>query len=113
VTNAHEGFSFVNQTANQDAAFYAQQLYPTLSAKQSKKVADLYAGLGSMADQNTLIYGECKHRITRGLQFEFSFTNEFFSPIAILICPTYDLLNAFPGRSYKARFSSYIEGILD
>ncbi|KAF5336306.1 hypothetical protein D9758_014477 [Tetrapyrgos nigripes] len=82
VTNTNEGLIFVNQTANQNTTFYAEQLFPNFGIQQDRETARQYAGLGSQLNQINLIQGE-----------------------SIFICPTYYLLNAFSGRSFKGEFA--------
>ncbi|KAJ7134870.1 Alpha/Beta hydrolase protein [Mycena epipterygia] len=82
VTNAHEGNLFVNQSVDYDVAQYVRQLFPLFGAKESAAVASVYQSLGSPLDQVNAIMGE-----------------------SIFICPTYNLLNAFPGDSYKGEYA--------
>ncbi|KAJ7134819.1 Alpha/Beta hydrolase protein, partial [Mycena epipterygia] len=78
VTNVHEGNLSVNQSVKYDVAQYVRQLFPLFGAKKSA----VYRSLGSLLDQVNAIVGE-----------------------SILICPTYRLLNAFPGNSYKSEYA--------
>ncbi|KAJ6577951.1 Alpha/Beta hydrolase protein [Mycena capillaripes] len=84
VTNTFEGTDFVDQntgtTAN--ATRYALDLFPGFGPAQADKVGSLYAGLGTPLFQVNAIQGE-----------------------SIFICPTYFILNAFRGRSFKAEFA--------
>ncbi|KAJ7692062.1 Alpha/Beta hydrolase protein [Mycena rosella] len=84
VTNTFEGTDFVNQgtgvTAN--ATQYALDLFPDFGPSQASKVGSLYAGLGTALFQENAIQGE-----------------------SIFICPTYFILRAFPGASFKAEFA--------
>ncbi|KAF5358811.1 hypothetical protein D9758_008542 [Tetrapyrgos nigripes] len=82
VTNTNEGVIFVNQTVNQNTTFYAEQLFPKFGLEQAQETARQYAGLGSQLNQTNLIHGE-----------------------SIFICPTYYLLNAFSGHSFKGEFA--------
>ncbi|KAJ7205923.1 cephalosporin esterase [Mycena haematopus] len=82
VTNSNEGFIFVPQTADFDTADYARQLFPLLSAAQANSVASAYSSFATPAERATAIYGE-----------------------SIIICPTYLLLNAFPGQAYKGQMA--------
>ncbi|KAF7328399.1 Carboxylic ester hydrolase [Mycena venus] len=84
VTNSFEGNRFVNQStaATANATRYALDLWPNFGAEQAAKVGELYAGLGTQIFQTNAIYGE-----------------------SILICPTYYLLQAFAGRSFKGEFA--------
>ncbi|KAJ7314680.1 Alpha/Beta hydrolase protein [Mycena albidolilacea] len=84
VTNAFEGRSFVNQStaATANATEYALDLFPNLGSAQAEEVGILYAGLGTPLFQTNAVQGE-----------------------SILICPTYFLLHAFAGRSFKGEFA--------
>ncbi|KAJ6568772.1 Alpha/Beta hydrolase protein, partial [Mycena capillaripes] len=83
VTNTFEGTAFVNQSVNVTAAQYSLELFPKFGTPQANSVGALYAGLGTE-------------------QFQ---VNDWSRAVAIFICPTYDLLNAFSGRSFKGKFS--------
>ncbi|KAJ7169386.1 Alpha/Beta hydrolase protein [Mycena crocata] len=88
VTNAFEGNDFVTQNTTSTAAQYAFDLFPRLDCSQAGVVGVLYAGVGTSLLQEDAIYEE-----------------------SILICPTYSLLEAFPGRAYKAeRYLYYFPG---
>ncbi|KAJ7909694.1 Alpha/Beta hydrolase protein [Mycena leptocephala] len=84
VTNTFEGTHFVNQNtgATANATQYALDLFPGFGPAQADKVGQLYAGLGTPLFQENAIQGE-----------------------SIFICPTYFLLRAFRGRSFKAEFA--------
>ncbi|KAJ6458405.1 Alpha/Beta hydrolase protein [Mycena vitilis] len=82
VTNTNEGVTFVNQTAEYDVAEYARNLFPLFGAKESNATAAIYKSLGSPLKQVTAIMAE-----------------------SIFICPTYLLLDAFPGKSYKGQYA--------
>ncbi|KAF7335501.1 Carboxylic ester hydrolase [Mycena venus] len=84
VTNTFEGTSLVDQStaATANATQYALDLFPNFGAAQANKVGALYAGLGTPIFQTNAIQGE-----------------------SILICPTYFLLRAFAGRSFKGEFA--------
>ncbi|KAJ7625361.1 alpha beta-hydrolase [Mycena polygramma] len=82
VTNTNEGVIFVDQNAEYDVAQYANNLFPLFGAKESNATASIYKSLGSPLDQVNLIMAE-----------------------AIFICPTYLLLDAFPGQSYKGEYA--------
>ncbi|KAF7350856.1 Carboxylic ester hydrolase [Mycena sanguinolenta] len=82
VTNSNEGFIFVPQTVDFDTADYVQQLFPLLSSEQVKSVTSAYSSFGTPAERATAIYGE-----------------------SIIICPTYLLLNTFPGLAYKGEMA--------
>ncbi|KAJ7319041.1 Alpha/Beta hydrolase protein [Mycena albidolilacea] len=82
VTNTFEGTAFVNQSVNVTAAQYSLDLFPKFRTPQANSVGELYAGLGTEQFQVNGVQGE-----------------------SIFICPTYDLLNAFSGRSFKGEFA--------
>ncbi|KAK6996810.1 carboxylic ester hydrolase [Favolaschia claudopus] len=84
VTNSFEGTSFVDQStaATANATQYALELFPNFEDAQAANVGALYANVGSPLSQNDAIMGE-----------------------SIFICPTYYLLDAFAGRSYKGEFA--------
>ncbi|KAJ6496021.1 Alpha/Beta hydrolase protein, partial [Mycena sanguinolenta] len=82
VTNAFEGVLFVNQSAATTATQYSLDLFPGFSPTQANSVGALYANDGNDLFQVDAIQGE-----------------------SIFICPTYYLLNAFRGRSYKGEFA--------
>ncbi|KAJ7775486.1 Alpha/Beta hydrolase protein [Mycena metata] len=84
VTNAFEGTSFVDQTkaTTANATQYALDLFPKFGTTQADQVGALYAGLGTPIFQTNAVMGE-----------------------SIFICPTYFLLRAFAGRSFKSEFA--------
>ncbi|KAJ7144316.1 Alpha/Beta hydrolase protein [Mycena epipterygia] len=84
VTNAFEGTSFVDQStaATANATQYALNLFPNFGPTQADRVGALYAGLGTPLFQTNAVQGE-----------------------SIFICPTYYLLRAFAGRSFKGEFA--------
>ncbi|KAJ7122163.1 Alpha/Beta hydrolase protein [Mycena epipterygia] len=82
VTNAFEGTVFVDQTTTSTAAQYALDLFPNFGLVEADTVGALYNGLGTSLFQVDAVYGE-----------------------SILICPTYYMLGAFAGRSYKGEFA--------
>ncbi|KAJ7627828.1 Alpha/Beta hydrolase protein [Mycena polygramma] len=84
VTNAFEGTIFVDQTtaATANATQYALNLFPGLGVAQADKIGALYADLGTPIFQENAVTGE-----------------------SIFICPTYLLLDAFAGRSFKGEFA--------
>ncbi|KAJ7056822.1 Alpha/Beta hydrolase protein [Mycena amicta] len=82
VTNAFEGTVFVNQNVATTAGQYSMELFPGFGTVQENTVSSLYAGLGTDLFQVNAVQGE-----------------------SIFICPTYFLLSAFPGRSFKAEFA--------
>ncbi|KAJ6469458.1 Alpha/Beta hydrolase protein [Mycena sanguinolenta] len=82
VTNTFEGTVFVNQSAAVTAAQYSLELFPDFGTAQANDVGALYANDGNELFQVDAVQGE-----------------------SIFICPTYYLLNAFPGRSFKGEFA--------
>ncbi|KAJ7935829.1 alpha beta-hydrolase [Mycena leptocephala] len=82
VTNAFEGTIFVNQSVSVSAAQYSLDLFPRFSTLQAATVSFLYGNLGPELFQVNAVQGE-----------------------SIFICPTYYLLNAFPGRAFKGEFA--------
>ncbi|KAJ7708326.1 Alpha/Beta hydrolase protein [Mycena rosella] len=81
ITNAFEGASLVDPTSV-NATNYALELFPNFGPAQADQVGILYAGLGTQLFQSSAIVAE-----------------------AILICPTYRLLRAFPGSAFKGEFA--------
>ncbi|KAJ6615854.1 Alpha/Beta hydrolase protein [Mycena sp. CBHHK59/15] len=84
ITNTFEGDDFVNQgtAATANATHYALDLFPDFGPKEADAVGALYAGLGTPLFQENAIQGE-----------------------SIFICPTYFMLSAFNGCSFKAEFA--------
>ncbi|KAF4596861.1 hypothetical protein EYR40_007448 [Pleurotus pulmonarius] len=84
MTNTREGNDFVDpRTAGTvTAADYTLRLFPYIGIANAANAARLYAGIGAPIDQVNAIMGE-----------------------AIFVCPTYFMLNAFPGTSYKGEFA--------
>ncbi|KAG7095880.1 hypothetical protein E1B28_006569 [Marasmius oreades] len=83
VSNSHEGDMYVNNaTTPLSAGSFASQLFPTLKSKQMAEIDSMYKDLGSPLDQENLLVGE-----------------------SLFICPSYFLLEAFKGASYKAEFA--------
>ncbi|KZP26472.1 alpha/beta-hydrolase [Athelia psychrophila] len=85
ITNTFEGRVFVTTTVTNTTA-YAQDVFPLLDANQMEAVAAQYSVLNGTLptayDQAIGIMGE-----------------------SIFICPTYFLLQAFKGRSWKGEFA--------
>ncbi|KAF9000854.1 Alpha/Beta hydrolase protein [Cyathus striatus] len=83
-TNTFEGTAFVNASTapSVKTAEYISQLFPTLGQAQISAAAAVYADQGTQIDQVIAIMGE-----------------------SIIICPTYYLLRAFKGRSFKGEFA--------
>ncbi|KAJ6585113.1 Alpha/Beta hydrolase protein [Mycena capillaripes] len=82
VTNVNEGVIFVNQSVQYNVAEYVGNLFPLFGAKEKNAAASLYQSFGSPLDQVNRILAE-----------------------SIFICPTYLLLDAFPGKSYKGVYA--------
>ncbi|KAF9459592.1 Alpha/Beta hydrolase protein [Collybia nuda] len=84
VTNTFEGALFVDPSTSSRTQIptYIAQLFPTLGSSDIKKASTYYENIGSPTDQAIAIMGE-----------------------AIFICPTYSLLRAFEGKSFKGGFS--------
>ncbi|KAJ6524260.1 Alpha/Beta hydrolase protein, partial [Mycena vulgaris] len=84
VTNSFEGDIFVNQSteATANARQYSLDLFPNFGPAQADEVEALYAGLGTPLFQTNAIQAE-----------------------SIFICPTYYMLHAFAGRSFKGEFA--------
>ncbi|KAJ7651129.1 Alpha/Beta hydrolase protein [Roridomyces roridus] len=82
VTNTFEGTVFVNQKVDVEAGPYSLELFPKFTSTQADTVATLYGGLGTDLFQADAIQGE-----------------------SIFICPTYYMLHAFPGKSFKGEFA--------
>jgi hypothetical protein len=88
----------MKKNASVTAAQYSLELFPGFSTPQANTVGTLYADLGSQQFQVNAVQGECD--FTR--YFLIKHRTDYNS--AIFICPTYYLLNAFPGRSFKVDF---------
>ncbi|KAI5119060.1 hypothetical protein M0805_001519 [Coniferiporia weirii] len=86
ITNTFEGRIFVDSdiTSNMSLSDYTSQLFPTFGESQIEATVRQYTGIGldTVVDQAIAIMGE-----------------------SIFICPTYALLNAFKGRSFKGEFA--------
>ncbi|KAI5117711.1 hypothetical protein M0805_003200 [Coniferiporia weirii] len=86
VTNTFEGRTFVDSdiTSNMSLSDYISQLFPTFKEAQLQAAVLQYTGTGldTVVDQAIAVMGE-----------------------SIFICPTYALLNAFGGRSFKGEFA--------
>lgn len=85
VTNTFEGASFVDTSTASTVQVpnYVEQLFPKLGAQNAAAAAAVYADVGEHIDQVIGIMGE-----------------------SIFICPTYDLLQAFKGKSsWKGEFA--------
>ncbi|KAJ7470963.1 alpha beta-hydrolase [Mycena latifolia] len=82
VTNTFEGTAFVNQSVAVTAEQYSLNLFPKFGTAQADTVGALYADDGTQLFQVDAVQGE-----------------------SIFICPTYYLLAAFPGRSFKGEFA--------
>ncbi|KAJ7510466.1 Alpha/Beta hydrolase protein [Mycena galericulata] len=81
VTNSFEGTILTNPNTT-DVSVFLGQLFPRLGSKGIAAAAAQYAGIGTPSFQAAAIMGE-----------------------AIIICPTYSLLSAFKGPTYKGEFA--------
>ncbi|KAF9060481.1 Alpha/Beta hydrolase protein [Rhodocollybia butyracea] len=79
----------VNGSNPMNASVYASMLFPKFGPQQAELTAQLYADLGTPLEQNNLIMGV----FLKGLLIE--------KRTAIFVCPTFYLLSAFPGSSWK------------
>ncbi|KAJ3970094.1 Alpha/Beta hydrolase protein [Lentinula raphanica] len=77
ITNANEGYIFINQTNPMNASTYATNLFPELKSQVAIETNKLYASFNSTV-QDILIMGD-----------------------SIFVCPTYYLLSAFRGKAWK------------
>ncbi|KAG6830002.1 hypothetical protein H0H92_002693 [Tricholoma furcatifolium] len=84
VTNADEGLIFVNTStaSTVQTPDYVAQLFPDLGSQEVASAAAVYAHLGAPIDQAIAIMGD-----------------------SIFVCPTYFLLRAFDGVSFKGEFA--------
>ncbi|KAJ3828451.1 Alpha/Beta hydrolase protein [Lentinula raphanica] len=81
ITNANEGYIFINQTNPMNASTYATNLFPELKSQVAIETNKLYASFNSTV-QDILIMGD-----------------------SIFVCPTYYLLSAFRGKAWKGEFA--------
>ncbi|KAJ7104745.1 Alpha/Beta hydrolase protein [Mycena epipterygia] len=83
VTNVHEGTIFVNTSvpASANVSQYALELFPDFGLAQAQQVRELYANVAPL-DQAAAVCGDATFK-----------------------CPTYSLLRAFSGRTFKAEFA--------
>ncbi|KAJ7131992.1 alpha beta-hydrolase [Mycena filopes] len=82
VTNTFEGTIFVNQSVSVTAEQYSLELFPDFTTEQAATVGSLYANTGTQLSQVNAIQAE-----------------------SIFVCPTYYMLSAFRGRSFKGEFA--------
>ncbi|PFH46775.1 hypothetical protein AMATHDRAFT_50801 [Amanita thiersii Skay4041] len=84
VTNTNEGDSFVNHNIvdAMSTADYIAQLFPHFGQAEIDRAVRQYAGLGTNIERAAAIFGE-----------------------AILICPSYLLLQASGNKAYKGQFA--------
>ncbi|EIW83561.1 alpha beta-hydrolase [Coniophora puteana RWD-64-598 SS2] len=80
--NAHEGNIFVNPNETLDIVDFVANVFPNLDSAGVQEAAYLYRDFGDSLDQAIQVMGE-----------------------TILVCPTYFLLDAFQGRSWKGLFA--------
>lgn len=84
------------------AANYVQQLFPKTGSTEANAAAAAYSSVGAPINQVIGIMGECM------VSFMMPFHIVTFLVLAIFICPTYFLLQAFQGRSWKVNIPSSI-----
>lgn len=90
VTNTFEGRVFVSANGTE----YAFQLFPEFGMEQSVAAGKRYPAFGTAQDHDNLFQGECK-------DFTSWENCELIVFVAIFICPTYYLLNAFRGCAFR------------
>lgn len=102
--NQNEGFIFVSPLVTNllNLTDYVAALFPTLDARPIAAIVSEYTGIGldTVFDQAVAIYGDGK---TEPLHLSSS---TFFLPkmsAAILICPTYTLMNSVEGSVHKVQ----------
>ncbi|THV05688.1 alpha/beta-hydrolase [Dendrothele bispora CBS 962.96] len=88
ITNAFEGVIFTDPNVT-NLTEYVKSLYPTLSEDTVTSVVETYSGSNSTGAADTSVFD-----IAAQIRSESTF-----------ICPTYYLLDAFQGRSYKGLFA--------
>jgi hypothetical protein len=99
ITNTFEGSVFTPPSEKNVTDFIRQE-FPFLRVQQVDKAASYYMALdttlpGSL-DQSIAVLGECAYDSLCPNKI-----NNFHTFSAIFICPTYFLLNAFNGKSWK------------
>lgn len=101
VTNTFEGRIFTPATVS-NITGYIQSLFPLMTTAQVEGAVQVYALFSdtwpTLTDQAVAIRGECTCDHCRP---ETRLADKARNISAIFICPTYDLLRAFPGRSWK------------
>ncbi|KAG8212817.1 Alpha/Beta hydrolase protein [Butyriboletus roseoflavus] len=82
VTNQNEGNIFIDVNETLTTTDYVSQLFPDMTLLQVQAAAKVYEDYGTTIDQAIRVMGD-----------------------SIFVCPTYYLLQAFAGRSWKGRFA--------
>lgn len=105
-TNSFEGIHFVNPANPLPLDAYVKSLFPLLENAEVQQAVELYAPIRkdpggneslTMTNQAVAVHGEGElFRVCCVVEARDRST-------AILICPTYWLLQAFDGKSYKVR----------
>ncbi|KAH0833387.1 Alpha/Beta hydrolase protein [Lanmaoa asiatica] len=82
VCNQNEGNIFVNVNETLTITDYISQLFPDMTSLQVQEGASVYEDYGTALEQAIMVMGD-----------------------SIFVCPTYYLLQAFAGRSWKGLFA--------
>ncbi|KAH7906561.1 Alpha/Beta hydrolase protein [Hygrophoropsis aurantiaca] len=82
VGNSNEGNNFVNANETLNITDYVAQLFPDMTPLQVQEAAYVYQSYGTALEQAITVMGD-----------------------SIFVCPTYYLLQAFQGRSWKGIFA--------
>lgn len=99
MTNSFEGTILVNPNTT-DVAVFLGQLFPRLGPKGIAAAAAQYTGMGTASVQAAAIMGEGESKLSAALLIIYPVAT------AIIICPTYALLSAFKGPTYKVSSNS-------
>jgi hypothetical protein len=108
-TNSFEGLHFVNPANPLPLDIYVKNLFPTLSKADIQRAVELYGSIRedtsgnetlTLTNQAIAVYGEGENISFCQIELRRC---EYPRPAAILICPTYWLLQAFDGKAYKVR----------
>ena len=99
ITNTFEG-SIFTPPSEMNVTDFIRQEFPFLSVQQVDKAASYYMALNATfpgpLDQSIAVLGECAYNSLCPNEI-----SKFRTFPAIFICPTYFLLNAFNGKSWK------------
>lgn len=105
VTNTFEGTTFTLPTKT-NVTDFVRQLFPTFSVQQINKAVSYYTALNATLpealDQSIAVMGECLY-----VSSPLDVPSHFKIITANFICPTYSLLKAFNGKSWKVSISIY------